>query len=185
MTFLVYITSVLCHQCFYSKLLDGVTLMARTQSMHKPKSMFSLSPRLSYLCSLSSVQFSHSVVSNSLWSHELQHARPPCPSPTPGVHPNPCPLCRWCHPTISSSVVPFFSCVQSFPASGSFQMSQLSALGGQSWSFSFNISSSNEYPGLPRQHIKKQKHYFVNKGPSSQSYGFSSSQVWMWELDYK
>ena len=64
-------------------------------------------------------------------------------------------------------------------------MSQLSALGGQSWSFSFNISSSNEYPGLPRQHIKKQKHYFVNKGPSSQSYGFSSSQVWMWELDYK
>ena len=68
-------------------------------------------------------QFSHSVVSDSLWPHEPQHARPPCPSPTPGVHPNPCPWSRWCHPTISSSVVPFSSCSQSFPASGSFQMS--------------------------------------------------------------
>ena len=66
-----------------------------------------------------SVQFSRSVASNSLWHHEFQHARLPCPSPTPGVHPNPCPLCWWCHPTISSSVVPFSSCPQSFPASGS------------------------------------------------------------------
>ena len=65
-------------------------------------------------------------------THKPQYARPPCPSPTPGVHPNPCPLCRWCHPTISSSVVPFSSFPQSFPASGSFQMSQLSASGGQS-----------------------------------------------------
>ena len=65
-------------------------------------------------------QFSHSVVSNSSLSHEPQHARPPCPSPTPRVHPNPCPLSRWCHPTISSSVVPFSSWAQSFPASGSF-----------------------------------------------------------------
>ena len=72
-----------------------------------------------------SVQFSCSVVSNSLQPHEPQHARPPCPSPIPGVHPNPCPLSRWCHPTISSSVVPFFSCPQSFPASRSFQMGQL------------------------------------------------------------
>ena len=77
------------------------------------------------------VQFSHSVVSDSLWSHEAQHTRPPCPSPTPEVHPNPRPLSQWCHPTISSSVVPFFSCPQSFPASGSFQMSQLFASGGQ------------------------------------------------------
>ena len=67
---------------------------------------------------------SHSVMSNSLRPHEPQHARPPCPSPTPGVHPNPCPLSWWCHPTISSSVVPFSSCPQSFPASGSFQMSE-------------------------------------------------------------
>ena len=73
-----------------------------------------------------SVQFSHSVVSHSLRPHGLQHARPPCPSPTPGVYSNPCPLSRWCHLTISSSVVPFFSCLQSFPSSGSFQMSQLS-----------------------------------------------------------
>ena len=79
-----------------------------------------------------SVQFSLSVVSDSLRPHELQHARPPCPSPTPGVHPNPCPLSRWCYPTISSSVVPFSSCPQSFPASGSFPVSQLSTSGGQS-----------------------------------------------------
>ena len=79
-----------------------------------------------------SVQFSHSVVSDSLQPHEPQHARPPCPSPTREVHPNPCPLCQWCHPTISSSVIPFSSCPQSFPASGSLQMSQLSASGDQS-----------------------------------------------------
>ena len=79
-----------------------------------------------------SVQFSHSVMSDSLRPHELQHARPACSSPTPGVHPNPCLLSWWCHPTISSSVVSFSSCPQSFPASGSFLMSQLFALGGQS-----------------------------------------------------
>ena len=71
-------------------------------------------------------------MSDSLRPHEPQHARPPCPSPTPGVHPNPCPLCQWCHPTISSSVVPFSSCSQSLPASESFPMSQLFAWGGQS-----------------------------------------------------
>ena len=77
---------------------------------------------LAYLTYMwSSVQFSCSVVSDSLWPHGLQHARPPCPSPTPGVYPNSCPLSRWCHPTISSSVVPFSSCPQSFPASGSFK----------------------------------------------------------------
>ena len=79
-----------------------------------------------------SVQFSCLVVSDSLRPHELQHARPPCPPPTPGVYPNPCPLCRWCNPTISSSVVPLSSCPQSFPASGYFPMRQLFASGGQS-----------------------------------------------------
>ena len=79
-----------------------------------------------------SVQFSCSVVSDFLRPHESQHARPPCPSPAPGVHPNPCPLSRWCHPTISSSIVPFFSCPQSLPASESFQMSQFFTSGGQS-----------------------------------------------------
>ena len=77
-------------------------------------------------------QFSRSVVSNSLRPYGLQHSRPPCPSPTPGVYPNSsCPLSQWCHPTISSSVIPFSSCPQSFPASRSFQMSQLFTSGGQ------------------------------------------------------
>ena len=80
----------------------------------------------------SSVQFSRSVVSDSLRPHESQHARPPCPSPTPGVHSDSCPLSLWCHPAISSSVVPFSSCPQSLPASESFPMSQLFAWGGQS-----------------------------------------------------
>ena len=78
------------------------------------------------------VQFSRSVVSDSLRPHEPQHAMPPCISPTPRMYSNSCPLSRWCHPTISSSVVPFSSCPQSFPASGSFQMSQFFASGGQS-----------------------------------------------------
>ena len=88
----------------------------------------------------SSVQFSRSVVSDSLWPHESQHTGPPCPSPTPGVHPNSCPLSRWWHPTSSSSVIPFSSCPQSFPASGSFQMSQLFSSGGQSIGVSASIS---------------------------------------------
>ena len=78
-----------------------------------------------------SVQFGCSVMSNSLWPHEPQHARPPCPSPTPKACSNSCPLSRWCYPTISSPVVPFSSCLQSFPASGSFPMSQFFIPGGQ------------------------------------------------------
>ena len=81
---------------------------------------------------LSSVQFSHSVMSNSLQPHGLQHARPPCPSPIPRVYSNSCALSRWCHPTIFFSVVPFSSCLHSFPASGAFQMSQFLTSGGQS-----------------------------------------------------
>ena len=87
-----------------------------------------------------SVQFSRSVVSDSLRPHEPQHARPPCPSPTPRVHPNPCPSSWWCYPAISSSVVPFFSHLQSFPASGSFQMNQFFACGGQSTGVSASAS---------------------------------------------
>ena len=88
----------------------------------------------------SSVQFSRSVVSDSLRPHESQHARPPCPSPTPGVYPNPCPLSRWCHPAISFSVIPFSSCPQFLPGSGSFPMSQLFAWGGQSIGVSASAS---------------------------------------------
>ena len=90
----------------------------------------------------SSVQFSHSVVSNSLRPHEPQHTRPPCPSPTTGVHAKPRPLSRWCHPIISSSAVPFSSCSQTFLASGSFQMSQLFASGGQN----IGVSASSVLP---------------------------------------
>ena len=89
---------------------------------------------------LSSVQFSCSVGSDSLQPHEPQHARPPCPSPTPRVYSNSCPSSQWCHPAISPSVVPFFSCPQSFPASGSFQMSQLFISGGQSIGVSASAS---------------------------------------------
>ena len=89
---------------------------------------------------ISSVQFTRSVMSDSLRPHEPQHARPPCPSQTPRVHPNPCPSSRWCHPTISSSVVPFSSCPQSFPASGSFPVSQLFTSGGQSIGVSASAS---------------------------------------------
>ena len=87
-----------------------------------------------------SVQFSSSVISDSLWPHELQYTRPPCPSPTPGAYPNSCPLSQWCHPAISSSVVPFSSCLQSFPASGSYPVSQLFASGGQSIGLSVSAS---------------------------------------------
>ena len=86
-------------------------------------------------------------MSDSLRPHESQHARPPCPSPTPGVYSNSCPLSQWCHPAISSSVVPFSSCPQSLPASGSFPMRQLFAWGGH-WSFSLSISPSSEHPEL-------------------------------------
>ena len=88
----------------------------------------------------SSVQFSCSVMSDSLQPHESQHARPPCPSQTPGVYSNSCPLSRWCHPAISSSVIPFSSCAQSLPASGSFPLSHLFAWGGQSTGVSASAS---------------------------------------------
>ena len=88
----------------------------------------------------SALQFSHSVVSSSLRPHESQHARPPCPLPTPGVHSNSCPLGQWCHPAISSSGVPSSSCPQSLTASGSFPMSQLFASGGQSIGVSTSTS---------------------------------------------
>ena len=96
--------------------------------------MFQENPQLQSYHSVqfSSVQFSRSVASDSLRPHGLQHTRLPCPSPTPGVYSNSCPLSQWCHPTISSSVVPFSSCLQSFPAPGSFQMCQFFASGDQS-----------------------------------------------------
>ena len=134
-----------------------------------------------------SVQFSHSVMSSSLRPHESQHARLPCPSPTPGIYPNSCPLSRWCPPTISSSVVPFSSS-QSFPTSGSFQMSQLLASGGQSIGVSASTSvlpmNSQDWfplgwtgwiswqfkgPSGVFSNTTVQKHQFFGAQPSSQS----------------
>ena len=94
-----------------------------------------------------SVQFS-SVTSDSLWPHKPQHTRPPCPSPTLGVYPNSCPLSQWCHLTISSSGVPFSSCLQSFPASVFSNVSALPIRWPKYWSCSLNISPSNEHTGL-------------------------------------
>ena len=149
------------------------------------------------LLAFSSVQFSHSVVSNSLWPHELQHAMPPCPSPTPGVHSNSCPSSQWCHPAISSSVFPCFSCPQSLPASESFPMSQLFAWGGQSTGVSALASflpkksqglSPSEWTdwislqskGLSRvfSNTTVQKHQFFGTQLSSQS----NSRIHTWLL---
>ena len=142
-----------------------------------------------------SVQFSHSVVSNSLQPHELQHTRPPCPSATPGVHPDSRPSSQWCHPAISSSIVPFSSCPQSLPVSESFPMSQLLAWGGQSIGVSALASFlpkntldwsplewtgwiSLQSKGLSRDfsNITVQKHQFVSAQLSSQS----SSHIHTW-----
>ena len=89
------------------------------------------------------VQFSRSVVSDSLRPHESQHARPPCPSPTPRVHPNSCPSSQWCHPAISSSVISFSSCIRVFSNESTLHMRW-----PKYWSFSFSINPSNEHPGL-------------------------------------
>ena len=122
-------------------------------------------PPLSVI-TLSSVQFSHSVVSESLQPHGLQHARLPCKSPTPGAYSNSCPSSQWCHPTISSSVVPFSSCPQSFPASGSFQVSQSFVSGGHSFGVSASVSLlpmniQDWFPlgltGLTGKHLRKPK----------------------------
>ena len=101
------------------------------------------------LCDLISIQFSRSVISDSLWPHGLQHTRFPCPSPTPGTYSNSCPLSQWHHPTISSSVVTFSSHLQSFSASGSFQMCQFFTSGGQTIGASASLSvPSTDYSGL-------------------------------------
>ena len=146
----------------------------------------------------SSDQFSRLVLSNSLRPHESQHARPPCPSPTPGVYSNSCPSSRWCHPAISSAVVLFSSCPQSLPASGSFLMSQLFAWGGQSIGLSASASvlpmnTQGWYPlgwtgwisleskGLSSifSNTTVQKHQFFGTKLSSQS----NSHIHKWPLD--
>ena len=143
-------------------------------------------------------QFSRSVVSDSLWPQVLQHTRLPCPSPTPRAFSNSCPLIGWCHPTISSSVIPFSSCLQSFPASGSFSMSQFFASGGQSIGVSASTSVlpmniqdwfplgltdliSLQSKGLSRvfSNTTVQKHQFF----SAQSSLWSNSHIHTWLLE--
>ena len=135
-------------------------------------------------CQFSSVQFSHSVMSDSLWPHELQHARPPYPSPTPGVHSDSRPSSQWCHPAISSSVVPFSSCSQSLPASESFSMSQLFSWGGQSIGVSALASvlskkpqgwSPSEWTGWSSLQSKGLSRVFSNT--TVQKYQFFGSQL--------
>ena len=111
--------------------LGGSTQNQMVHAQHLRCFLFGGEKWPSHAISFSSVQFSRSVMSNSLQPHGWQHASLPCPSPTPRAYSNSCPLSWWCHPTISSSVVPFSSCLQSFPASGSFQMSQFFSSGGQ------------------------------------------------------
>ena len=144
------------------------------------------------------VQFNRSVMSNSLQPHESQHARPPCPSPTPGAHSDSCLSNQWCHPAISSSVVPFSSCPQSLPASESFPMSQLFAWGGQSTGVSALVSflpkksqawSPLEWTGwifLQSKGLSRVfsnttvlKHQFFGAQPSSQS----NSHIHTWPLE--
>ena len=144
------------------------------------------------------VQFSCSVVSDSLWPHEPQHARPPCPSPTPGIHSNSRPSSQWCHPAISSSVVPFSSCPQSLPASGSFPVSQLFTWGGQNIGVSASASvlpmntqdlSPSGWTGWISLQSKGlsgvfsnttvQKHHFFGTQLSSQS----NSHIHTWPLE--
>ena len=142
----------------------------------------------------SSIQFSRSVMSNSLQPHESQHARLPCPSPTPRIYSNSCPLGRWCHPAISSSVIPFSSCPQSLPESGSFPMSQLFAWGGQSIGVSASVLPMNtqdwsplgwtgwiSLQGLSRVFSNTifQKHQFFGAQLSSQS----NSHIHTWPLE--
>ena len=139
--------------------------------------------------------FSHSVVSDSLQPHEPQHTRPPCPSPTSGVYTNPCPLSQWCHPAISSSVIPFSSCPQSHPASGSFPISQLFTRGGQSigvpasasilptntWDWSPSGWIFLQSKGLSRvfSNTTVQKHPFFGAQLSS----LSNSHIHPWPLE--
>ena len=132
-----------------------MTWNLKTESSGKDKGRFALVPTNRSL----SVQFSCSVLSDSLRPHEPQHARPPCPSSTPGVYTNSCPLSQWCHPAISSSVVPFCSHLQSFPASRSFQMSQFFASGGQSIGASASVLPTNIQDWFPLGMISLLQHH--------------------------
>ena len=184
----------------FSKILICLKAQILSLATNTLKGQFSLKRQFNLFIfkNLSSIQFSCSVVSNPLWPHESQHARPPCPSQTPGVYSNTCPSSQWCHPAISSSVVPFSSCPQSLPASGSFPVSQLFAWGGQSIGVSASASVlpmntqdwsalgwtgwiSLQSQGLSRvfSNTTVQKHQFFSAQLSSQS----NSHIHTWPLE--
>ena len=187
--------------CLYGSLHLCHLLNQYTSPEHLVVNSFSILRKLQWvpesIYCISSVPFSCSVVFDSLRPHGLQHARPPCPSPTPGVHSNSCPSSKWCHPAISSSVIPFSSCPQSLPASGSFPMSQLFPWGGQSigvsasasvlpvntqdWSLGWTGWISLQSKGLSRvfSNTTVQKHQFFGTQLSSQS----NSHIHTWPLE--
>ena len=189
--------------------MSSITIMQQLTVLHRIMcgncqlhiGIFKMENQQVSLRTFSSVQFSRSVVSDSLRPHESQHARPPCPSPSPGVHSNSFPLSRWCHPAISSSVIPFSSCPQSLPASESFLMSQLFTWGGQSTGVSALASflpkksqgwSPSEWTGwisLQSKGLSRvfsnttvQKHQFFGTQPSWQSN--SHIHTWPQEKPY-
>ena len=176
----------------------SVTDMQVTKHNNRNSHLKKKKQKKNYHSTFSSVQFSCSVVSDSLQPHESQHARPPCPSPTLGVHSDSRPSSPWCHPAISSSVVPFSPCPQSLPASESFPMSQLFAWGGQSTGVSASASflpkksqgwSPSEWAGwisLQSKGLSRvfsnttvQKHQFFGAQPSSQA----NSHIQTWPLE--
>ena len=186
----------LLHCWWECKLVQPLWRLEHPQKIKNRITIWSNNPNPEHIPS--PVHFSCSVVSDSLRPHEPQNARPPCPSPTPGVHPNPHPLSQWCHPTISTSVVPFSSCRQSFLVSGSFPMSQLFAWGGQSIGVSASASvlpmnTQDQSPlgwtgwislqskGLLRvfSNTTVQKHQFFGAQLSSQS----NSHIHTWPLE--
>ena len=193
------------HACKFGKLSRGhragkgqFSFPYQRKEMPKKCSSYKTFSLISHATNFSSVQFSRSVMSDSLRPHDSQYARPPCPTQTPGVYLNSCSSSWWCHPTISSSVVPFSSYPQSLPASGSFPMSQLFAWGGQSIGVSASASVlpmntqdlspsgwtgwiSLQSKGLSRVFFNTtvQKHQFFGAQLSSQS----NSHVHTWPLE--
>jgi len=186
----------LLHCWWDCKLVQPLWRLELPQKIKNRITIWSNNPNPGHISS--QVHFSCSVVSDSLWPHEPQHARPPCPSPTPGIHPNPRPLSWWCCPTVSSSFVPYFSCPQSFPASGSFPMSQLFTSSGQSIGVSASASvlpmniqdwfplGWTDWISLPSKGLSRvfsntrvQKHQFF----SAQLSLWSNSHIHTWPLE--